>query len=170
MTLVCSNQRKRSLCDAAHRTQGKERKDDSSKWPTTRQTSSLRFPEFRLRRYRSSGRALLGRRMGCFSKTPTASNPVIYFRVELHLGAEPPRHRGADSNTANDLSPPSGARESRWDRCRNGNGKRDVNRRTLLPSSRSESVGALLPATPGGLAHAVELRGFRWQQEAGPAV
>jgi hypothetical protein len=29
-------------------------------------TSSLRFPELGLRRYRSSGRALIGRRMGCF--------------------------------------------------------------------------------------------------------
>ena len=57
--------------------------------------------------------------------------------------------------------PPAGGRCSRWDRCRNGNGKSDGNRRTLLPSSRSESVGALLPTTPGGLAHAVELRGFR---------
>src|SRR5258708_35509462 len=28
-----------------------------------------------------------------FSKTPTASNPVICFRVELHLGAEPTRQR-----------------------------------------------------------------------------
>jgi len=44
-----------------------------------------------------------------FSKTPTASNPVICFRVELHLGPEPTRHSGADSPTAKDLSSPCGA-------------------------------------------------------------
>ena len=32
----------------------------------TPRTSSLRFPEPRLRRYRRSSRAPLGRRMGCF--------------------------------------------------------------------------------------------------------
>jgi len=35
------------------------------------------------------------------------------------------------------------------------------NRRTVLQSSRSDSVGALVPATPGSLAHTIELRGFR---------
>jgi len=44
-----------------------------------------------------------------FSKTPTASNPVICFRVELHLEPEPTRHSGADSPTAKDLSSPCGA-------------------------------------------------------------
>jgi hypothetical protein len=39
-----------------------------------------------------------------FSKTPTAANPVIRFRVELHLGAEPTRHSGADCLTAKALS------------------------------------------------------------------
>src|ERR1700731_3013171 len=34
-----------------------------------------------------------------FSKTPTASNAVICFRVELHLESEPTRHRCADSHT-----------------------------------------------------------------------
>src|SRR5216683_6486 len=51
-----------------------------------------------------------------FSKTPTASNPVICFRVELHLGAEPTRHSGADSLTAKALSSPCGrcSRRERW--------------------------------------------------------
>src|SRR6266851_3217862 len=96
-----------------------------------------------------------------FSKTPTASNPVICFRVELHLEPEPARHSGADSPTAKDLSSPCGGRCSRWDRWRNGNGKSDGYWRTVLPSSRSESIGAMVPATPGGLAHTIELRGFR---------
>src|SRR5216683_77719 len=56
-----------------------------------------------------------------FSKTPTASNPVICFRVELHLGAEPNRHSGAGSLTAKALSPPCGGRCSRWERWGNGN-------------------------------------------------
>src|SRR5216684_1774848 len=95
-----------------------------------------------------------------FSKTPTASNPVICFRVELNLGAEPTRHSGADSHTAKGLSSPCGGRCSRWDHCRNGNGKSDGNRRILLPSQRSESAGALVPATPGSLAHTNEPRGI----------
>src|SRR6266849_4051076 len=95
-----------------------------------------------------------------FSKTPTASNSVICFRVELHLGAEPTRHSRADSRIAKALSSPGGGRCSRWDRWRNGNGKSDGNRRILLPSQRSESAGALVPATPGSLAHTNELRGI----------
>src|SRR5271165_2623743 len=90
-----------------------------------------------------------------FSKTPTASNSVICFRVELHLGAEPTRHSGADSHTAKGLSSPCGGCCSRWDRWRNGNGKSDGYWRTVLPSSRSESIGALVPATPGDLPHTV---------------
>src|SRR5580658_10662633 len=65
-----------------------------------------------------------------FPKTPTASIPVICFRVELHLGTEPPRHGCAASRTANDPSSPRGSRCSRCDRWRNGNGKSDRNRRT----------------------------------------
>jgi len=41
-----------------------------------------------------------------FSKTPTASNAVIYFRVELHLEPEPTRHRCADSQRAKGLPSP----------------------------------------------------------------
>src|SRR6267154_5452342 len=89
-----------------------------------------------------------------FSKTSTASNPVICFRVELHLGAEPTRHSGADSRTAKALCSSCG------DRWRNGNGKSDRNRRILLPSQRSESAGALVPATPGSLAHTNKPRGI----------
>jgi hypothetical protein len=85
----------------------------------------------------------------------------ICFRVELHLGAEPTRHSGADSRTAKALSSPCGGRCSRWDRWGNGNKKSDRNRRILLPSQRSESVGTLVPATLGDLADAIELRGFR---------
>src|SRR5882724_2440540 len=96
-----------------------------------------------------------------FSKTPTASNSVICFRVELHLGAEPTRHSGADSRAAKDLSAPCGGRCSRCGRWRNGNGKSDRNRRILLSSQRSESVGALVPAAPGNLAHTIERRGSR---------
>ena len=89
------------------------------------------------------------------------------FRVELHLGAEPTRHSRADSRAAKALSSPCGCRCSRWDRCRNGNGKSDRNRRILLPSQRSESAGALVPATLGNRADAIELRGFRL---GGPTV
>src|SRR6266481_1807832 len=117
-------------------------------------TSSLRFPE-----PVCAGivpRAALFSEGGwdAFSKTPTASNSVICFRVELHLGAEPTRHSGADSRTAKALCSSCG------DRWRNGNGKSDRNRRILLPSQRSESAGALVPATPGSLAHTNELRGI----------
>jgi hypothetical protein len=35
-----------------------------------------------------------------------------------------------------------------WVRWKGANGKSDGNRRTVLPSSRSDSVGALVPATP----------------------
>src|SRR5271157_2275399 len=45
-----------------------------------------------------------------FSKTPTASNPVICFRVELHLESEPTRRRCADSHTAKGLPSPCGGR------------------------------------------------------------
>jgi len=96
-----------------------------------------------------------------FSKTPTASNVVICFRVELHLGAGPTRHSGADSRTAKDLSSSCVGRCSRCDRWRNGNGKSDGNRRILLSSQRSESVGALIRATPGDFACTNELRGNR---------
>ena len=37
-----------------------------------------------------------------------------------------------------------------WLRRRNGNGRSDGNRRTVLPGSRSHSVGALVPTAPGG--------------------
>src|SRR6266849_3778382 len=134
----------------------------SFEWPTTR-------PEPHLYASQNSvcagivARAALFSEGGwdAFSKTPTASNSVICFRVELHLGAEPTRHSGADSRTAKDLSSPCGGRCSRCDRWRNGNGKGNGNRRTVLPSSRSESVGALVPATLGRLAHTHELQGFR---------
>src|SRR5713101_5018393 len=96
-----------------------------------------------------------------FSKTPTASNSVICFRVELHVESEPTRHSGADSRTAKDLSSPCGGRCSRCGRWRNRNGKSDRNRRILLSSQRSESVGALVPAAPGNLAHTIERRGSR---------
>ena len=43
-----------------------------------------------------------------FSKTPAALNPVICFRVELHLESEPGRHRCADSYTAKGLSSSNG--------------------------------------------------------------
>src|SRR6266849_10479151 len=133
----------------------------SFEWPTTR-------PEPHLYASQNSvcagivARAALFSEGGwdAFSKTPTASNSVICFRVELHLGAEPTRHSGADSHTAKGLSSPCGGRCSRWDRWRNGNGKSDGNRRILLPSQRSESAGALVPATPGSLGHTNELRGI----------
>jgi hypothetical protein len=45
----------------------------------------LRFPELRFREY-CDGVALLSEGgWDAFSKTPTASNPVIRFRVELHI-------------------------------------------------------------------------------------
>src|SRR6266480_3093917 len=59
------------------------------------------------------------------------------------------------------ISPPPAGTAVRHGRWRNGNGKSDGNRRTVLQSSRSDSVGALVPATPGDLAHTIELRGFR---------
>src|SRR5207253_373054 len=93
-----------------------------------------------------------------FSKTPTAANSVLCFRVELHLRAEPTRHSGADSRTAKDLSSPCGGRCSRWDRWRNGNGKSERNRRILLSSQRSESAGALVRATLGDFADTTVLR------------
>src|SRR5580693_6789269 len=95
-----------------------------------------------------------------FSKTPTASNSVICFRVKLDLVAEPTRHSRADNHAAKGPSSPCGGCCSRWDRWRNGNGKSDGNRRILLPSQRSESAGALVPATPGSLGHTNELRGI----------
>src|SRR5258707_9486095 len=96
-----------------------------------------------------------------FSKTPTSSNSVTCFRVELHRGTEPTRHSRAGSRTAKALSSPFGRRCSRWDRWRNGNGKSDRNRRILLPSQRSEGVGALVPATPGDFDDTNDLRGTR---------
>src|SRR6267142_2111450 len=95
-----------------------------------------------------------------FCKTPIASNSVICFRVELPLGAEPTWYGGADNHAAKGLSSPCRGCCSRWDRWRNGNGKSYGNRRILLPSQRSESAGALVPATPGDLGHTNELRGF----------
>jgi catechol 2,3-dioxygenase-like lactoylglutathione lyase family enzyme len=96
-----------------------------------------------------------------FSKTSAAANPVIRFRFELHLEPEATRHSGANSPRASALSSPCGG--CCWARVhwRNGNGKSDGNRRTVLPSSRSEGVGDLVPATPGRLPHTHELRGFR---------
>src|SRR6266436_6260519 len=43
-----------------------------------------------------------------FSKTPTASNPVICFRVELHLEPKPTRHSRADNHTAKGHPSPCG--------------------------------------------------------------
>jgi hypothetical protein len=116
----------------------------SREWPTTR-------PEPHLYASQNSvcagivARAALFSEGGwdAFSKTPTASNPVICFRVELHLGAEPTRHSGADSLTGKALCSPCGGRCSRWERWGNGNGKSDGNRRILLPSSRHESAGGV---------------------------
>src|SRR6266404_70868 len=96
-----------------------------------------------------------------FSKTPTASNSFICFRVNLHLEPKATRLSGAGSRLARALSFPCGGRCSRWDRWRNGNGKSDGNRRILLPSQRSESVGELVPAAPGNLADTIERRGSR---------
>ena len=45
-----------------------------------------------------------------FSKTRTASNPVICFRVELHLEWEPTGHRCADGHTTKGLPSPCGGR------------------------------------------------------------
>jgi hypothetical protein len=39
--------------------------------------------------------------------------------------------------------------------------------RTVLPSSRSESIGALVPATPGDLPHTIEPPGFRLAASCG---
>src|SRR5712692_6239362 len=96
-----------------------------------------------------------------FSKTPTASNSVICFRVELHLEPEPTRHRCADSRTAKCHPSPCGGSCSRWDRWRSRNGKSDGNRRILLSSQRSENVEALVPATPGDFDDTNDLRGTR---------
>src|SRR5206468_5785642 len=95
-----------------------------------------------------------------FSKTPSASNSVICFRVELPLGAKPTRHSRADNHAAKCPSSPCGGCCSRGDRWRNGNGKSDRNRRILLPSQRFESAGALVSATPGHLGHTNERRGI----------
>src|SRR5437868_14724405 len=48
--------------------------------------------------------------------------------------------------------------------------KSDGNRRTMLSTSRSENVRALVPATTGSLADTIELRRTRWEQEAGPTI
>src|ERR1700719_2733281 len=80
-----------------------------------------------------------------FSKTPTASNSVICFRVEFHLEPKPTRHSCADNHAAKGLSSPPRGCCSRWDRWRNGNGKSDGNRRVLLPRQRFEIAGALVP-------------------------
>jgi hypothetical protein len=94
-----------------------------------------------------------------FSKTPTAAYHLICFRVKLHLEPEPTRHCRADCHTANDLS---SCRDScrAWLRWGNGNRKSDGNRRTVLPRPRSGSIGTLVPATPGDLAHTIELQGI----------
>src|SRR5258708_37564117 len=85
-------------CCAPDTRQGTISTTSSEQGPTTR-------PEPHLYASRNSvcagivARAVLFSEGGgdAFSKTPTASNPVIYFRVELHLGAEATRHSGADS-------------------------------------------------------------------------
>src|SRR3982074_2860123 len=63
-------------------------------------------------------------------KTPTASNSVICFRVELHLEPKPTRHGRTDNHAAKGLSSPCRGCCSRWNRWRNGNGKSDGNRRS----------------------------------------
>jgi glyoxylase I family protein len=94
----------------------------------------------------------------------------ICFRVELHLGAEPTRHSGADSRTAKALSSPCGGRCSRWDRWGNGNGKSDRNRRILFRAKDPKALGRWyqqhlrISLTPSSYEHSV------WQQEAGPTV
>jgi len=55
-------------------------------------------------------------------------------------------------------------------RWRTGNGNSDGNGRTILPSSRSESVRPLVPATPGSLADTIELRGIRLGARGRPPV
>src|SRR6266853_487484 len=123
-------------CCAPDTRQGTTSTTSSEQGPTTR-------PEPHLYASRNSvcagivARAALFSEGGrdAFSKTPTASNPVICFRVELHLEPEPTRHSGADSRSANDLSSPCGGSRWAWARWRNGNGKSDRNRRTVLPSS-----------------------------------
>src|SRR6202035_2072575 len=123
-------------------------------------TSSLRFPEPVCAGIVERFAILSEGGWDAFSKTPTASNSVICFRVELPLEPKPTRHGRADNHAAKCLSSPCRGCCSRWDRWRNGNGKSDGNRRILLPSQRSESAGALVPGTPGSLAHTNELRGI----------
>src|SRR5205823_10371586 len=76
-------------------------------------TSSLRFPEPVCAGIVPRAGLFSEGGWDAFSKTPTASNSVICFRVELHVGAEPTRHSGADSRTAKDLSSPCGGRGRR---------------------------------------------------------
>src|SRR6266852_1210035 len=67
-------------------------------------------------------RAALFSEGGCdaFSRTPTASNPVICFRAEPPPAAEPHRHSGADSLPAKTPSCPCGGSCSRWEGWGNG--------------------------------------------------
>src|SRR6266851_7278023 len=79
-----------------------------------------------------------------FSKTPTASNPVNCFRVELHLESEPTRHRCADSHTAKGLLSPAGPLFV-MGLLENGNGKSDGYWRTdlLFRAHDRKNIGAL---------------------------
>src|SRR5579872_6917960 len=64
---------------------------------------------------------------------------------------------GIAAQTTTQTNAPPCSRRDRW---RNGNGKSDGNRGILLPSQRSESAGALVPATPGSLGHTNGPRGL----------
>jgi hypothetical protein len=107
--------------------------------------------------------------MGCFLKDANSFEPCHLFSgVELHLEAEPTwqNQPGIAAQTAvqPELSPPPP--------MRNGNGRNDGYWRTVLPSSRSENIGTLVPATPGELARTLSSydEDSVWQQEAGPTV
>jgi hypothetical protein len=106
-----------------------------------------------------------------FSKTPTASNPVICFRVELHLGAEPTRHNGADSLTAKDLSSPCGGRCSRRERW----GERKLKKVTGIGGFffRAQDPKALRLWYQQHLGVSLIPTSYEdsvWQQDAGPTV
>jgi len=75
-----------------------------------------------------------------FSKAPTASNSVICFRSSFMWNRN---QLGIAAQTAIQpkVSPPPAGAVVRVGLLRNGNGKSDRNRRILLPSQRSESVG-----------------------------
>src|SRR5207245_8211017 len=81
----------------------------TSEWPTTRPEPHLYASQNPVCAGIVDRVALLSEGgWDVFSKTPTASDPVICFRVKLHLEPEPTRHSRADSHTANDLSSPCG--------------------------------------------------------------